>query len=404
MRAINLFSIISLLILLFNSCGNGIDEMELDVLKLESLNCSSYNKQDGALDEAVDEQIKLENKLFEKYKDQKEKFDKLRLKWSRKCEEIKKKLGEIEQKKEEKKNNTSNAQITNLSLLEFRKNIDEEYAIYKDEYNGKTFTFENVYITDVRDSKAGRSVFVEAVFVDDTWDNLSELPIRKKHEKYLKDDYGHLYYLKTNHGKNYRIARNFSAWIELSDPKQIKKSEIKLIKWDNKWEFEEKSFPNNIGGKDWEFISKETVPLYKVTGTYQNEDGKISFINGSIREMNKKTNEEKNNSQSNNINNNDSEDNGNSSYIGTYTGPFGDKSIKLVIEKIDGSNVSGYNIVGTNKRPINGRINNGIFELSEPGTDKWDGIFTFSIKGNLATGVWKSNNGKLTKDFSITKS
>ncbi|MBK7957715.1 MAG: hypothetical protein IPK03_06100 [Bacteroidetes bacterium] len=98
----------------------------------------------------------------------------------------------------------------------------------------------------------------------------------------------------------------------------------------------------------------------------------------------------------------------NSNLIGEWTGALGTDQLALTIETInaDGS-VTGFNIVKGNRRPLEGTVSkNGddySFELKEPGDDKWDGVFKFSITGSTAKGSWTSNNGKSTKQFSLIK-
>jgi len=95
-----------------------------------------------------------------------------------------------------------------------------------------------------------------------------------------------------------------------------------------------------------------------------------------------------------------------SNFIGEWKGSFGNDKISIVIEKIDSSNgmVVGYNIVKNNKRTLYGTLKGeNEFELNEPGDDKWDGKFKFSISNGTATGAWASNNGKSTKNFSLVK-
>ncbi len=105
--------------------------------------------------------------------------------------------------------------------------------------------------------------------------------------------------------------------------------------------------------------------------------------------------------------------------IDTYLGTIGNKDFKLFIEKVDGESVEGYNVTGTNRRPIKGRIvnkwteptglggNYTIFKLilTEPGDDKWDGEFNIDLWisdiGRHGKGNWKSFNGKLERNINI---
>lgn len=96
---------------------------------------------------------------------------------------------------------------------------------------------------------------------------------------------------------------------------------------------------------------------------------------------------------------------------GEYIGSFGNSTIIIVLNFADGKKASGYDIVQGNRRNIHGDVvNKGSyfhFELSEPGGDKYDGNFSFSIDTATRTmeGKWtpydstkaKSKNFKLTK-------
>ena len=119
--------------------------------------------------------------------------------------------------------------------------------------------------------------------------------------------------------------------------------------------------------------------------------------------------------------------------LGEWKGTLRNKNLVLVIESIKGNNVIGYNIVGNNKRSLKGKIfehdsggeckGDGMsfrLVLSEPGDDKWDGMFKLVFQscpdhdtngeiiegGSIfysGVGVWKSNNGKLSGDISLSK-
>lgn len=119
--------------------------------------------------------------------------------------------------------------------------------------------------------------------------------------------------------------------------------------------------------------------------------------------------------------------------LGTWEGTMNGKTLKVVIEKVEGTTLEGYNILGTNKRPLKGTFAVGSWDqpcakafeatLAEPGDDKWDGVFTIkfvgyeddketdngpecagNLKGVEANGEWKSNNGKLNHTLDLTKS
>lgn len=98
---------------------------------------------------------------------------------------------------------------------------------------------------------------------------------------------------------------------------------------------------------------------------------------------------------------------------GEYVGTFGKDELTINIEDLDldGGNVAGYDLVKDNKRALKGsatKTNNPEeikFALSEPGDDKWDGVFEFILNTstNTINGNWKSNNGKSNKEFSLNK-
>lgn len=103
----------------------------------------------------------------------------------------------------------------------------------------------------------------------------------------------------------------------------------------------------------------------------------------------------------------------------SYIGKIGNKDFKLFIENINGDRITGYNVTGTNKRPIKGKVvnkwtkkgtlgeNQTVFKLilSEPGDDKWDGEFNIELTISDATrygnGTWSSYNGKLNRNITI---
>lgn len=104
---------------------------------------------------------------------------------------------------------------------------------------------------------------------------------------------------------------------------------------------------------------------------------------------------------------------------GTWRGKIGDKPFTLQIEKVNGEQVSGWNQVGKNRRPVNGTfwtwVEDGAcgfgMKLREPGDDKWDGAFDLQVTSkdggalniNHCYGSWKANNGKLTNDVQLDK-
>jgi hypothetical protein len=118
--------------------------------------------------------------------------------------------------------------------------------------------------------------------------------------------------------------------------------------------------------------------------------------------------------------------------IGTWKGNLGGKSVTVVIEKINNNTITGYNVIGTNKRGLKGTFSKGNWDescsiaydvvLAEPGDDKWDGVYKIKFIGYNAketadgiecvgkfigaeaNGTWKSNNGKLKKELQLSKS
>ena len=119
--------------------------------------------------------------------------------------------------------------------------------------------------------------------------------------------------------------------------------------------------------------------------------------------------------------------------LGTWKGEMSGKDLTIVIEKIDGNEIFGYNTLGNTRRDLTGTFTDGDWDqscskayeatLNEPGDDEWDGVFTIkfvgyedekenedggldcdgNLKGSEAMGDWKPNNGKAAKDFQLIK-
>lgn len=90
--------------------------------------------------------------------------------------------------------------------------------------------------------------------------------------------------------------------------------------------------------------------------------------------------------------------------IGEWKGAFGNDQLLINIESInDDGSVIGYNIVKNNRRNLTGFTRDNEFELNEPGDQKWDGVFKFSIAEGILKGTWVSNNGKSRREFSLSK-
>ena len=107
------------------------------------------------------------------------------------------------------------------------------------------------------------------------------------------------------------------------------------------------------------------------------------------------------------------------SMIGTWQGTLGSKPFTLQIDEVNGNEITGWNQVGNNRRPITGSFTdvstpdtNVHFKLflREPGTDKWDGKFALVICSsdigtgpNFCVGTWDANNGSLSKKVEVKK-
>lgn len=89
--------------------------------------------------------------------------------------------------------------------------------------------------------------------------------------------------------------------------------------------------------------------------------------------------------------------------LGVYRGGFGKDILVINIEKVENSNVIGYDEVKGNRRKLTGTIQSNTLVLNEPGDDKWDGVFDVTYSDNKLVGTWQSNNGKSTKKFTLEK-
>lgn len=118
--------------------------------------------------------------------------------------------------------------------------------------------------------------------------------------------------------------------------------------------------------------------------------------------------------------------------LGTWVGEMSGKKLSIVIEQVGDGAVSGYNALGTTRRPIQGTYSAGgwdipcakAFEatLQEPGDDKNDGVFSVkfvgyedvaeldggpeckgNLKGTEGVGTWTSNASKKVKEFNLDK-
>ena len=100
---------------------------------------------------------------------------------------------------------------------------------------------------------------------------------------------------------------------------------------------------------------------------------------------------------------------------GVYTGEkhawdYSNK-INISIDEIKDQQVKGHSVVAGNNRPFAGKItktpNGFAFQLNEPGDDKYDGVFIFTVNTGDSTlqGIWRANK-KIrisSRKYSLTK-
>lgn len=90
-------------------------------------------------------------------------------------------------------------------------------------------------------------------------------------------------------------------------------------------------------------------------------------------------------------------------FEGEYVGDFGDGHIVLVISYVQGKNASGYNVHKGLRRNIKGTLTQTAgeyrFVLTEPGDNKYDGVFEFTLNPADFTGQgqWTPNNKAVVK-------
>lgn len=97
-------------------------------------------------------------------------------------------------------------------------------------------------------------------------------------------------------------------------------------------------------------------------------------------------------------------------YVGTFRAeeykrdkkPSFYNKINIAIDKIDNGKIEGHSVIAGNSRPFSGTItNNGdntyTVEAKEPGDDRYDGTFSFTIDANDESlkGTWTANDNKL---------
>lgn len=97
--------------------------------------------------------------------------------------------------------------------------------------------------------------------------------------------------------------------------------------------------------------------------------------------------------------------------LGSFVGLFGDNKITMLITKAEGDSIAGRTIVGGNNRPFFGTfVKEGpsyFINATEPGDDKDDGVFSFTIdeaNTDVVTGSWKPNNkAKPAKEYTLQR-
>jgi hypothetical protein len=95
--------------------------------------------------------------------------------------------------------------------------------------------------------------------------------------------------------------------------------------------------------------------------------------------------------------------------IGKWNGTLGGRKFELSITNKTADEVSGFNIVDKNNRPIKGKYKDEgddySLTLKEPGDDKYDGVFNFKInkKTKQISGDWKMYKGNAQYQYKLEK-
>ncbi len=107
-------------------------------------------------------------------------------------------------------------------------------------------------------------------------------------------------------------------------------------------------------------------------------------------------------------------------YVGTFYGvdidfdknPAVSNKITIAIDSIGEDELFGHSVVAGNNRPFSGPISkegdNIKVEAKEPGDNRYDGVFTFTLSPatNNVTGTWQANNKKLAvskREYNLDK-
>ncbi len=95
---------------------------------------------------------------------------------------------------------------------------------------------------------------------------------------------------------------------------------------------------------------------------------------------------------------------------GVYMGDFGGSPIRIALNYVSGSNAIGYDLHKGLQRNINGTVSKDgekvILVLSEPGDNKYDGVFTLTFDNidEEPSGVWVANDQKIpSQEFTLKK-
>lgn len=93
-------------------------------------------------------------------------------------------------------------------------------------------------------------------------------------------------------------------------------------------------------------------------------------------------------------------------FVGYWVGKFGKNMINIIIYDVENGDAKGYSVCAGNYRPLKGSADQkGNFILNEPGDDKYDGKFEFTINADSKKlkGTWTPYSGKSAKSYTLNK-